>query len=82
MKSSSVARVLFFFIISVCQVTFVYISEGAEIDKAYWNIGVRIEDDVLVTEDGHKLLSHKAPSEIADIEKIMKEENKLFSILD
>ena len=60
----------------------IYISEGAEIDKAYWNIGVRIEDDVLVTEDGHKLLSHKAPSEIADIEKIMKEENKLFSILD
>ncbi len=76
MKSSSVARVLFFFIISVCQVTFVYISEGAEIDNAYWNIGIRIEEDVLVTEDGHKLLSHKAPSEIADIEKIMKEEKQ------
>ena len=82
MKSSSVARVLFLIIIAVCQFTFVYISEGAEIDKAYWNIGVRIEDDVLVTEDGHKLLSHKAASEIADIEKIMKEENKIFSILD
>ena len=82
MKSSSVARVLFLIIIAVCQVTFVYISEGAEIDKAYWNIGVRIEDDVLVTEDGHKLLSHKAASEIAGIEKIMKEENRLFSILD
>jgi len=75
-KSSSVARVLFFFIISVCQVTFVYFSEGAEIDNAYWNIGIRIEDDVLVTEDGHKLLSRKAPSEIADIEKIMKEEKQ------
>ncbi len=76
MKSSSVARVLFFFIIAVCQFTLVYISEGAEIDNAYWNIGIRIEDDVLVTEDGHKLLSHKAPSEIADIEKIMKEEKQ------
>jgi len=77
-KSSSVARVLFFFIISVCQVTFVYISEGAEIDNAYWNIGIRIEEDVLVTEDGHKLLSHKAPSEMADIKKIMKEEKQAF----
>ncbi len=74
MKSSSVSRVLFFFIISVCR--FVYISEGAEIDNAYWNIGIRIEDDVLVTEDGPKLLSHKAPSEISDIEKIMKEEKQ------
>ena len=76
MKSSSVARVLLFFIISICQVTFVYISEGAEIDNAYWNIGIRIEDDVLVTEDGHKLLAHKAPSEMADIKKIMKEEKQ------
>jgi len=60
----------------------IYIPEGAEMDKAYWNIGVRIEDDVLVTEDGHKLLSHKASREIADIEKIMKEESKRFSLLD
>ena len=45
-------------------------------------MGIRIEEDVLVTEDGHKLLSHKAPREIGDIEKIMKEESKLFSILD
>ncbi len=60
----------------------IYIPEGAEIDKEYWNIGVRIEDDVLVTEDGYQLLSHKAPREIADIEMVMKEESKLFSILD
>ena len=60
----------------------IYIPERAEIDKAYWNIGVRIEDDVLVTEDGHKLHSRKAPREIADIEKMMKEESMLFSILD
>ena len=35
-------------------------------------LGVRIEDDVLVTADGHDLLSAKAPRSPADIEKAMK----------
>ncbi|MFQ5770634.1 MAG: M24B family metallopeptidase, partial [bacterium] len=52
----------------------IYIPEGSDLDKAYWNIGIRIEDDVLVTEDGYKILSDKAPKEIDDIEKLMKEE--------
>ena len=37
------------------------------------NLGVRIEDDVLVTQSGHELLSQKLPRDPAEIEKIMAE---------
>jgi Xaa-Pro aminopeptidase len=37
------------------------------------NLGVRIEDDVLITDTGYKLLSERLPRDPAQIEKIMAE---------
>lgn len=49
----------------------IYIPEGTEnVDPKYWNIGIRIEDDVLVTPQGHEVLTAKVPKHIEDIEAI------------
>jgi Xaa-Pro aminopeptidase len=40
------------------------------------NLGVRIEDDVLITDTGYKLLSERLPRDPAQIEKIMAEAAK------
>lgn len=51
----------------------IYISaDTPNVHKCWHNIGVRIEDDVLVTAKGNEVLSHKAPKTIKDIEAIMK----------
>ena len=49
----------------------IYIRKNAKIDPKYWNIGIRIEDDVLVTKDGHQILSKSAVKEVKDIENLM-----------
>jgi Xaa-Pro aminopeptidase len=36
-------------------------------------IGVRIEDDVLVTADGHQLLTARLPRSVEEVEKTMAE---------
>jgi len=43
----------------------------AEFEK-YIHIGVRIEDDILITQDGNIVLSRYAPKKIQDIEQLMK----------
>jgi hypothetical protein len=36
----------------------IYISEGSDVDPAFWNLGVRIEDSYIVTEDGYEEITH------------------------
>jgi Xaa-Pro aminopeptidase len=37
-----------------------------------WNIGVRIEDDVVVTPGGREVITADAPKTVADIENVMR----------
>jgi len=49
-----------------------YIPENCEtVDKKWRGIGIRIEDDVVVTQDGHEVLTHAVPKEINEIESLM-----------
>lgn len=54
-----------------------FISNVRPLVHKYADIGVRIEDDILVTEDGHKNLSVRAPKKIEEIQKIMNKKSRL-----
>ncbi|MDP1596963.1 MAG: Xaa-Pro aminopeptidase [Methylotenera sp.] len=49
-----------------------YIRPADNVPQHLWNIGIRIEDDVLVTQHGCEVLTASAVKAVADIENLMK----------
>lgn len=50
----------------------IYIPAAEDIDPRWWNIGVRIEDDILVTDGGPVNLSAGVPRSSAEVEAFMR----------
>lgn len=50
----------------------IYVRPAEGVPDAFWHIGIRIEDDALVTTDGCEILTRKAPKTVAEIEAVMK----------
>lgn len=50
-----------------------YVTAGDDIPKGFHDIGIRIEDDVLVTKAGYEILSHSVPRSASDIEALRAE---------
>jgi Xaa-Pro aminopeptidase len=50
----------------------IYVRPAAGVPEQFWHIGIRIEDDVLITEQGHLNLSRDTPKTVAEIEAEMR----------
>ena len=48
-----------------------YVRPADKVPEHFWNIGIRIEDDVLITKTGNEVLTKNAIKTVADIEALM-----------
>ncbi|WP_264553492.1 aminopeptidase P N-terminal domain-containing protein [Flavobacterium sp. N2038] len=53
----------------------IYIPANSKCDKKWWNIGVRIEDDILMLKDSYENLSAESPRKWQDIEALAKQKS-------
>jgi Xaa-Pro aminopeptidase len=51
-----------------------YIRPADNVPKELWNIGIRIEDDVLITESGNQVITDAAPKTVDAIEELMRDD--------
>ena len=49
-----------------------YVRPAENVPERYWNIGIRIEDDALVTATGCELMSRGVPVRADEIEALMR----------
>lgn len=52
-----------------------YVRPADNVPEHFWNIGIRIEDDALVTADGCEIITAAAPKIVADIEALMAQDH-------
>ena len=50
----------------------IYVRPADDVPEPFWNIGIRIEDDALVTVDGCEFITEECPRTVADIEALMR----------
>ena len=50
----------------------IYVRPSESVPKEFWNIGIRIEDDAVVTDSGCELISRGVPVAADEIEAIMR----------
>ncbi|MBF4465618.1 aminopeptidase P N-terminal domain-containing protein [Flavobacterium sp. LC2016-12] len=53
----------------------IYIPANSKCDKKWWNIGVRIEDDIAIKKDSYENLSAESPRKWEDVEKMAAEKS-------
>ncbi len=50
-----------------------YVRPAENVPEHFWNIGIRIEDDAIVTATGCEIITHAAPKTVAEIESVMQQ---------